>query len=277
MLPVKTKPKLAKDVAKHLAGFVVTAEGSPLVTIPQEIFPHFAGSRRLDIPEKRFLDWVAEADYEQAGPPWWSQFSTMYLRKMLEHYASIELADVKAGGTYMDAAASASPFFEVVRRTHGVAMCYRQDLNRPAGVRGDTIGSDAINIPLPDASLDGIVTHNSWEHFEGDSAMGFVRESARLLKPGGRLCILPMNFRARTEVWTAPSCWATKYRNAPEYPRFDRRATIVIKEETVQRQVMWWRPDELATELATVPGMRFEIVHVVCAGKANYALIGHRL
>jgi SAM-dependent methyltransferase len=267
---------LAQDISEHLAGFTVTSEETPLVTRPEDIFPHFAAARRLDIPEERFLAWVAEADYEHAGPSWWSQFSTMHLRKMLEHYASIELVGIRAGGTYMDAAASASPFYQVVRRTHGAAMCYRQDLNRAAGVHGDTIGSDASAIPLPDASLDGIVTHNSWEHFEGESAMGFVRESVRLLRPGARLCILPMNFRERTEIWTAPSCWATKYRNAPDYPRFDPRAAIVIKEETVQRQVMWWNPAELAAELAGIAGMDFEIVQVVCAGKAMYALVGIR-
>lgn len=266
---------LSEAVRDHLAGYQLAPE-SPLVTDPATVLPAFPAARRLDIPEERFLAWVAEADYETAGPSWWSQFSTMYLRKMIEHYASIELADMRAGGTYMDAAASASPFYQVVRRTHGVALCYRQDLNRKAGVHDDTIGSDASAIPLPDASLDGIVTHNSWEHFEGDSAMGFIAESIRLLKPGAKLVILPMNFRETTEIWTSPSCWATKYANAPDFPKFDPAARIVIREEITQRQVMWWNPAELAARLAELPGMDFEMVQVVCAGKAIYALVGTR-
>lgn len=261
---------------KHLKGYTVTQQETPLVTDPRIILPTFPAGSRVDIAEERFLEWVREADYETSGPSWWSQFSTMYLRKLIEHYASIELVKMQAGGVYMDAAASASPFYEVVRRTHGVAMCYRQDLNRAAGVHGDTIGSDASSIPLPDGCLDGIVTHNSWEHFEGDSAINFLKESARLLRPGARLCILPMNFRERTEIWTSPSCWLTKYVNAPDLPKFDRTAAIVIREEITQRQVMWWKPSHLAARLQEIGQMSFEIIQVVCGGKSMFALVGVR-
>lgn len=268
---------LPADIREHLARFRVTETESHLVTSVDEIFSAFPSARRHDISGTVFQDWIREADYETSGPAWWQQFSTMYERKMLEHYASIELAGLVVGGTYMDAAASASPFYQVVRRTHGVAMCYRQDLNLRLGVHEDRIGSDASAIPLPDGALDGIVSHNSWEHFEGGSAFGFITECARLLRKGGKLCILPLNFRARTEIWTSPSCWATKYVNAPNYPEFDRAAAIVIKEEITQRQVMWWKPGELAAQLATIPSLEFEVVRVVCNNSAMYALVGTRV
>ena len=177
----------------------------------------------------------------------------------------------------MDAAASASPFYQVVRRTHGVSMCYRQDLNLRLGVYEDRIGSDASAIPLPDGALDGIVSHNSWEHFEGGSAFGFIIECARLLRKGGKLCILPLNFRTRTEIWTSPSCWATKYVNAPNYPESDPAAAIVIKEKIIQRQIRWWKPNELVAQLAAIPSLEFEVVHVVCNKITMYALVGTRV
>lgn len=270
--------KISSENQAHLKGFDVTEVPSSLITQKDEIFQHFPGSFRVDIPEQEFLDWVELADYEHAGTNWWQQFSKIYLRKMLEHFCSIELVDLRAGGTYMDAAASASPFYKVIRTTHGAAMCYRQDLNYNDGLRDDTIGSDASAIPLPDASLDGIVSHNSWEHFEGDSAIDFVKEAGRLLKTGGRLCIVPMVFRERTEIWTSPSCWATKYRNAPQLPEFYRSATIVINEEIVQRQILWWNPEDLARVLeAEITTLKFRIVQVVCGNKMMYALIGERL
>lgn len=273
-MPLQSLPG---HIQEHLTGYHVAPGESDLVTNWERISSSFPLARRHDLSGAAFHAWIEEADYENAGPAWWSQFSTMYERKMLEHYASIELAGLVPGGTYMDAAASASPFYQVIRRTHGVAMCYRQDLNRRPGVHGDTIGSDASNIPLPDASLDGIVSHNSWEHFEGDSAFGFIKESARLLRRGGKLCILPLAFRARTEIWTSPSCWATKYVNAKELPRFDPAAAIVIKEEIVQRQIMWWKPSDLAERLTDIPQLKFEVVLVVCDNVTMYALVGTRV
>ena len=263
-------------IAKYLSTYVVAKHESALIADPERIFPYFPIGRRHNIPEDRFLDWVKAADYETAAPHWWSQYSKMLYKKIFEHYASIELVNMSPGGTYLEAASCASPFYRVIRDTHDVAMCYRQDLTHIAGVRGDTIGSDAGAIPLPDAGLDGIVTHNSWEHFEGDSAIGFIRECARLLKPGRKFCIIPLIFREQTEIWTSPSCWLTKYVNAPDFPIFDRRAAIVIKEEIVQRQIMWWKPAELANELSKISELEFEVVYVECGQLNMYSLVGAR-
>lgn len=264
-------------VQKHLSSYDVVEEESPLVTNPDIIFSVFGTGRRHDIPDEKFLSWVEEADYENTSASWWSQFSSMYLRKMLEHYASIELVGIKSGGVYLDLAASASPFYKVIRRTHDAKMCYAQDLNRAPGVREDIIGSNAADIPLPDACLDGIVSHNSWEHFEGSSAFDSIIESVRLLKPGGKLCIIPLNFRERTEIWTSPSCWATKYVNAKDLPDFDPAAAIVIRDEIIQRQVMWWRASDLTDRLSAIPGVKFEVIQVVCMGLSNFALVGTKV
>ena len=80
----------------------------------------------------------------------------------------------------------------------------RQDLAFPAGVYGEFIGSDAADIPLPDESIDLMALHCSFEHFEGESDVGFIDEAQRLLTKGGRLVILPLYLSDRDRILTDP-------------------------------------------------------------------------
>jgi len=49
------------------------------------------------------------------------------------------------------------------------------------------------------------VLHNAFEHFEGDADTRFVHEAARVLKPGGRLCIVPLFMHGRLANQTDPA------------------------------------------------------------------------
>jgi len=271
-------PGLSPVAAQHLQGFSVVDQPAERdgVEIRRQIGSAFGTVRTVEIDNDAFQKWIKLADYRSLRARWWKAFAKNRMRKLLEHYASIALVQPSAGKTYLDAAANISPFHLALPITHG-AKCYRQDLNLEQGVNGDLIGSDAANIPLPDQSLDGVVTHNSWEHFEGASALQFIRECIRLLKPGGKLCIIPINFATRMEIRTAPSCWEGKYRNAPDLPKFDPRATIVIHEASKQRQVLFWRPDLLKSDLDQIPGMSFELVRTAHDSATLYALVGTKL
>ena len=57
---------------------------------------------------------------------------------------------------------------------------------------------------VPDAFADKLFLHNSFEHFEGDADTGFVREAWRVLKPGGRVCIVPLYLSTRHQILTDP-------------------------------------------------------------------------
>lgn len=50
-----------------------------------------------------------------------------------------------------------------------------------------------------------IAVHNAFEEFEGDADSGFLREAARLLRPGGRLCIVPFFLGDRYCIVTDPT------------------------------------------------------------------------
>lgn len=77
------------------------------------------------------------------------------------------------------------------RRVYGVRY-YEQDLEYPAGINGDRIGSSADSIPLPDESIDFMTLHCTFEHFENNADTGFIKECARILKRGGSAVILPL-------------------------------------------------------------------------------------
>jgi hypothetical protein len=111
--------------------------------------------------------------------------------KCLEHFVSLELIEPKAGEVLIDVASMNSPFSGVAAETHEL-VTYRQDLMFPSGRHGDTIGGDAADMSVPDSFADHMVLHCSFEHFEGDSDTTFIQEACRVLKPGGRLCILPL-------------------------------------------------------------------------------------
>ena len=57
-------------------------------------------------------------------------------------------------------------------------------------------------MPLPDGFCTKMALHCSFEHFEGDADSGFIQEAARVLRPGGRLCILPLYLAPRYTILT---------------------------------------------------------------------------
>ena len=65
-----------------------------------------------------------------------------------------------------------------------------------------------------------MVLHNAFEHFEGDADIGFIREAARVLKPGGKLCILPLFLYTEHAIQTDPAAIAGAW------PRFDAGARL---------------------------------------------------
>jgi SAM-dependent methyltransferase len=113
-------------------------------------------------------------------------------QKLLEYFVSISLLDLTPEDVYMDVAAQDCPFAFYVADKVG-CLAYRQDLHyMEPGVHGQDIGSDASAIPLADESVSKMSLHNSIEHFEGESDTRFMIEAERLLRPGGRLLITPL-------------------------------------------------------------------------------------
>ncbi|MDH3205945.1 MAG: methyltransferase domain-containing protein [Gemmatimonadota bacterium] len=125
------------------------------------------------------------------------------LEKYLEHYVSLRMLDPRPGQVLIDIASMNSPFSEIAADLYDLET-YRQDIMYPEGMQGRTIGGDAASMPIPDGFADHLVMHCSFEHFEGDSDSRFIREAERVLKPGGRLCILPLYTTSSYAIQTHP-------------------------------------------------------------------------
>jgi Methyltransferase domain len=124
-------------------------------------------------------------------------------QKMLEYFVSLELLTIGSCDVVIDIASEWSLFPSAVRKLTG-ATVYRQDLIYSPGISGDRIGGNAAAMPVPDDFADKLVLHNSFEHFEGTADIDFISEAWRILKPGGSLCIAPINLSDRHCIITDP-------------------------------------------------------------------------
>lgn len=147
---------------------------------------------------KRFADWVKDAQY----PFWLYPFPSSRFEKYLEHQISADLLAPPAGGTLIDVACGGS-YFGVIMQRRGFRTI-DQDLAFPLGLRDEQLGGDAAAMALPDACVDGMTLHCSFEHFEGDADSRFVRECSRVLKSGGRTVIIPLYLNNRHFTVTDP-------------------------------------------------------------------------
>ncbi len=126
-----------------------------------------------------------------------------FAEKSLEHYLAAKLLNLSKEDIYIDIANSFSPAPEIYRRLYGCKV-YWQDLIFPRGVNGNIIGGDASNLPLEGGFATKMALHCSFEHFEQDSDIKFIKEASRVLRKGGKLCILPLYLSSRYTILTDP-------------------------------------------------------------------------
>ena len=112
-------------------------------------------------------------------------------KKVMEHYISYKLLELRSSDVYIDVASENSPFPEMFRRKLRLKV-YSQDLSYRHGVHGDRIGSSADSMPIAEESIDKVSLHCAFEHFPQDVDRNFVHELRRVLRPSGRCVIVPL-------------------------------------------------------------------------------------
>jgi SAM-dependent methyltransferase len=154
--------------------------------------------RRADyqVNVENYPRWVKAAHYPRLA------YLANRDEKFLEHQVSVDLLNVKAPGLLVDVASCRSQFPNIMRRRGFRVIA--QDLSYPLGLHGDILGGDAAAMDLPEGSIDGVTLHCSFEHFEGDADTRFATNIGRLLKPGGRVVILPLYLHDRYVIETDP-------------------------------------------------------------------------
>lgn len=152
-----------------------------------------------------YHDYIERSDYQQYTN-YYNSIKSSFAEKTLEHYLAMKLLDLNEHDVYIDIANARSPTPEIYQKLHG-CKTYRQDLIFEPGFHGDTIGGDASAMPLPNGFASAMALHCSFEHFEGDTDIRFIREAKRVLIPGGRMCILPLYTFFKYAIQTDPKAY----------------------------------------------------------------------
>jgi SAM-dependent methyltransferase len=148
-----------------------------------------------------YRQYINNAEYHKFA----NQYSKeAFIEKSLEHYLAAELLNLSKNDIYIDIASGSSPVPEIY---HNLYECiiYKQDLAYPKGINGNIIGGDASNMPIEDNFATKMALHCSFEHFEQDRDIRFIKEAGRVLKRGGQLCIVPLYLYNKYAIQTDPA------------------------------------------------------------------------
>jgi len=165
--------------------------------------------RDIDLKAAEFHKFVKDADYfhETKYEGYRNLYAHAIYNKIVQHYVSILLLDHTRISDYpliyMDVGSEYSVGPDVYNKLFDWKF-YRQDLSYKPGIHGVYIGGDAGNLPLPDESVHLITLHCAYEHFEGDSDVHLIKEAYRILKPKGRLVIVPLYLSDKDRIMTDP-------------------------------------------------------------------------
>lgn len=168
------------------------------------------------ISAQELSDWV-----RTFFPDYMKKFGDFRHKKLIEFYATFHLLNPKEEHVFMDAAGGANGYLRRLRCKKRILQNLRiggktKDILGP-GV--DYIEGNAASIPLPDESVNLISCHHSFEHFQKEADIAFVKEVQRLLKVTGRCCIVPLFIANRYAEITSRLSFQFK---------FDKRSLRII-------------------------------------------------
>ena len=189
-------------------------------------------------PEE-YRAYFAAAEYTKRYPKY---YDFNISEKSLEHFIAAKLLELNPSDVYIDIASEHSPVPEIYSRLFG-AKSYRQDLAYPEGLNGDKIGGDAAAMAVPDGFASKMALHCSFEHFEGDADIRFVREVERVLRSGGRVCFAPIYLFHEYGILTDPVVAVS------QNVAFESDATIYAKPGWLNRHGRFYDPAHLASRV----------------------------
>ena len=203
---------------------------------------------------------------ERAGyrGPYKEYYAGNQVEKSLEHFVGLTLLGVTKDDVFVDLASEHSPVPDIYRALTGCTS-YRQDIMYPAGIEGDRIGGDAAAMPVPDGFFTKATLTCSLEHFEQDADRGLFRELARVLRPGGQVCVAPYYCYEELAVQTDPVM------SVPANVPFDEGVPVYCAPGWNNRHGRFYSPQAFRERIVDAVGdrMRFDFYHLVNAHEVD--------
>jgi SAM-dependent methyltransferase len=175
------------------------------------------------------------AQYKDFGNEHWfsadyhgGRDSGVWDEKLLEHWIAADLLGLmekNSGQTYVDVAAANSPWSQMLRERKDV-KAYAIDLCK-IGLSFQHLSyylrQDATSTEFLDSSINGASLQCAFEMFQGDDDTKLIYEMARVLKPGGKLVILPLYMHTHYCSYSSADYFGKGYSptTAKEYVRLD--------------------------------------------------------
>jgi hypothetical protein len=132
--------------------------------------------------------------------------------KLLEHWLAAErlgLREYTNQDVYIDVAAGGSPWAKSLRDKFGMSA-FAIDLSLDGSAYKDLPFyriENATATGFEDASVKGASLQCAYEMFMGDDDTNFLKEFARILKPGGKIVILPLYLHTHYSAYSSPECY----------------------------------------------------------------------
>jgi SAM-dependent methyltransferase len=217
--------------------------------------------------------------YDQAG--YATRYPSYYRgnqpEKSLEHWTALSLLEIQPTEVFVDIASENSPVPEIYWRLAG-ASSFGQDIMNAPGIAGNTIGGDACAMPVPDGFIAKAALTCSLEHFEQDADIRLFAELARVLRPAGRVVVVPFYVYEEDATQTDPQVSL-----AADVP-FDDDTVIYCAEGWGNRHGRFYRPSTFKRKIADrfADAFEFRYLHLANAGAvhpsvyARFALLAVR-
>lgn len=176
----------------------------------------------ISVHTKDYQEYIKNTNYPLSYYGGGKDHRQNFTEKTLEHFVSFRFMDLNPDSVFIDVAACTSPFYQIVKEKYKLTKSYQQDLVFKKGLHADKIGGYASDIPLKDQSVDVVTLHCSLEHFEGNSDIEFFIEMERILKPGGKIIVLPFYLAYEYSIHLDPAFNLIKFHKT----KVDRLASI---------------------------------------------------
>lgn len=188
---------------------------------------------KFDVREIDWLDEEAFIHYEKQlnfGRVYNKDQNKRYRRKIIEYYIVEKLLDLNAEmDVYIDIGAAGSPFAKYLREKKSV-NAFAVDLEKGPYQEAYYLQEDATDMHFDDNSVDAISAQSAFEMFVGDADIRFIEEAGRVLKKGGKVCILPLYLHRIFLSTSSPNYYGKGFadKTALECIRTDCRGEIPL-------------------------------------------------